>query len=173
MNENKKKFMGTADFDRITPKVTYVLELEHDKFYVGSTYDFNRRLGEHIMGIYGSKFCRLYKPVRIVGVYKGDCEKEKTLQFMHIKGYQNVRGSDWWKPLNIEIPAELEEYKASILFKETQRYSNQKRKNMVKKPSDGVLLQKKTSPSYRNNTATLQSLRDSHNKRLKLSASSS
>lgn len=120
--------MGISDFDRITPIVTYVLELEKNKFYVGSTYDFNRRLGEHLMGIYGSKFTRLYKPIRIVGVYKGNCERDKTLQFMHQKGYQNVRGAKWCNPLQIEMPPELEDYKASIRFKETLRYQKQKKK---------------------------------------------
>ena len=104
--------------DRILPCVTYILELQDTpkkplKYYVGRTWDFNRRLGEHMMGIDGSKWTRLYKPKRIVGVFKGDCEREKTLDMMLKKGFQHVRGS-YWSNIELKVPpACLYEYEAT------------------------------------------------------------
>lgn len=104
--------------DRIIPCVTYVLELDDGpknppKYYVGKTWDFNRRLGEHMMGICGSKWTRLYKPKRIVSVHKGDIERVKTFEMMLQKGYQHVRGSDWCKIELKTPPTALYEYESA------------------------------------------------------------
>lgn len=77
----------------VTP-LTYALELEEGKFYVGITYNLNLRVAQHFCGA-GSKWTRIYKPKRIMTVTIGNHERETTLQLMKEKGWQNVRGSAW------------------------------------------------------------------------------
>lgn len=81
----------------------YVLELEDNKFYVGKSRNFNRRLNQHTFGK-GSAWTSQHK---IVNVYKTfqfyvksefeEIEKENliTIKFMEEKGWKNVRGG-WW-----------------------------------------------------------------------------
>ena len=76
--------------------LTYVLELENGKWYVGISMCTNVRLSNHFDGK-GSKWTVTHKPVRIEKVVLGDREKELTLQYMILKGWQNVRGSHWCK----------------------------------------------------------------------------
>ena len=74
--------------------LTYVLELQDGKYYVGITSSLNTRLGAHWSG-QGSKWTRLHKPVKIMNVILGDKERETTLLMMKGYGWQNVRGSSW------------------------------------------------------------------------------
>ena len=79
----------------MVPRMTYVLELVHGKFYVGITYNVNQRVAEHMQG-QGARWTRLHKPTgKIISVTVGDKEKELTLKMMREKGWQNVRGAGW------------------------------------------------------------------------------
>ena len=81
----------------LVPRLTYVLELTHSKWYVGITYNVNQRVAEHMQG-HGARWTRLHKPTgKIISVAIGDHEKSTTLRMMREKGWQNVRGSSWTK----------------------------------------------------------------------------
>jgi hypothetical protein len=78
----------------------YVLELEEGKYYVGVTYEFGRRLNQHMAGD-GALWTARYKVRRVERVEliidqdPHEVEKDVTLQLMRIHGYQNVRGGPW------------------------------------------------------------------------------
>ena len=84
----------------------YVLELNlllkegTGKWYVGITYEFGRRLNQHMSGD-GAVWTMRYPVERVSRVElikSGDphqVEREVTLQLMQIYGYQNVRGGPW------------------------------------------------------------------------------
>lgn len=77
--------------------MTYAIELAHNKFYVGITYNVNQRIAEHMQG-HGARWTRLHKPTgNILSVQIGDEERNTTLKLMREKGWQNVRGSVWTK----------------------------------------------------------------------------
>ena len=79
---------------QFVPMVTYVLELENGKWYVGKSMNLNNRMGNHL-GSEGSKWTKTHRIKRIERVVLGDREKELTLQYMVFKGWQNVRGYSW------------------------------------------------------------------------------
>ena len=87
--------------------LTYVLELENGNYYVGRTMSLNVRLAYHWMGE-GARWTKLYKPVRLLHVFVGDKEREKTLMMMRIHGWQNVRGSSWCRVDMKKAPACLQ-----------------------------------------------------------------
>lgn len=74
----------------------YVLELESDKYYVGTSASLSNRLHQHFVGE-GAIWTRKYRPIKIVQIQLGGKEVEKavTLAFMKDKSYENVRGSHW------------------------------------------------------------------------------
>ena len=74
--------------------LTYVLELENNKWYVGISMCMNVRMSDHFAGN-GSRWTKKHKPVRIERVVLGDRERELTLQYMLLKGWKNVRGGSW------------------------------------------------------------------------------
>jgi predicted GIY-YIG superfamily endonuclease len=82
----------------VSPMV-YVLELENDCFYIGTSYNINFRLAQHFSGD-GSQWTKLHKPVKVVEVFYGDfCARQKedevTKQYMDIYGAECVRGGSW------------------------------------------------------------------------------
>ena len=79
---------------RMTPLLTYVLQLENNKYYVGISWNLNLRIAEHLQGL-GSKWTRMHKPKRIINVIIGNRERDTTLHMMMEKGWQNVRGASW------------------------------------------------------------------------------
>ena len=74
--------------------LTYILELENNKYYVGVSSNLNIRFGSHWTG-QGAKWTRKHKPLRIFKVALGNREKEFTLKMMKDHGWQNVRGYSW------------------------------------------------------------------------------
>ena len=87
--------------------ITYVLELENNKWYVGASLSLNVRLAHHFNGS-GAKWTQLHKPIRVNRVEYRMCEKELTLLYMHLKGWENVRGSYWCKVELKKPPALLQ-----------------------------------------------------------------
>jgi hypothetical protein len=78
----------------------YVLLLQDSKFYVGSTDNIYQRLLEHtVMSPSSSIWVREHGPVqRIVEVCRScgpQDETHKTLEYMVLFGWENVRGSHW------------------------------------------------------------------------------
>jgi hypothetical protein len=81
---------------------TYVLLLQNNNIYVGSTNHLYIRLMEHMhCGERSSQWVRLHGPViRVLEVCrnsKADDETYKTLEYMSLFGWQSVRGASWCK----------------------------------------------------------------------------
>ena len=79
----------------------YVLKLENNKYYVGSSTDIDRRFGQHKAGKLSSKWTRKHKPLEIIETkYIGRMdtkacniyESALTLDCMRLYGKENVRG---------------------------------------------------------------------------------
>jgi hypothetical protein len=91
---------------------TYVLMLRDSKFYVGNSDSIYTRLLDHATMSPGSAvWVREHGPVqRVVEVCRGcasDDERYKTLEYMDMFGWQNVRGASWCRPAMRAAPAAL------------------------------------------------------------------
>lgn len=78
----------------------YVLECEHEKYYVGYTRNLRRRMRQHLSTRGGSKWTRIYKPVGMVTEYRRvpadyylGKEAQVTAELMLKHGVNNVRGA--------------------------------------------------------------------------------
>jgi hypothetical protein len=71
----------------------YILELEQNKYYIGKSNNVNERFLDHCNG-YGSKWTKLYKPIRIINIinYTKFEEDRQVLIYMEMYGIGNVRG---------------------------------------------------------------------------------
>jgi len=72
----------------------YVLELENDKYYIGKTNYPKIRIDKHFNNN-GSQWTCKYKPIKIIEILSDldDFDEDKiTLQYMKLKGIDNVRG---------------------------------------------------------------------------------
>ena len=85
--------------------LTYTLQLENLKYYIGKTWNLNLRFAQHQQGE-GARWTRLHKPICIMEVWEGDVERELTLKYMREFGWQNVRGGPWCK-INLNKPSVL------------------------------------------------------------------
>jgi len=88
----------------------YVLELENDKYYVGSTVNRRRRMKEHMSSRGGSKWTRIHKPLRLAKEYRRvpadyylGKEAQVTAELMLEHGINNVRGAMFAKPRNYTV----------------------------------------------------------------------
>ena len=91
---------------------TYVILLQNGKIYVGSSDNIYQRLYEHEMQTPQSAgFVREHGPViRVLEISRNcraDDETYKTLEYMSLFGYENVRGSAWCRGEMRSPPAEL------------------------------------------------------------------
>jgi len=59
-------------------EVTYVLLCENDIYYVGKTKQLHNRLTNHFSGN-GTVVTRTHPPIKVVGIYAGDVEKNRVL----------------------------------------------------------------------------------------------
>ena len=86
--------------------LVYVLALENDKIYVGSTYNFNIRIAQHIAGT-GAKWTKLHKPVKVIEIIhtgiSSKTENETTLRYKTLYGDDNVRGGSYCKIKNSDL----------------------------------------------------------------------
>lgn len=74
--------------------VVYILRLESQKYYVGTSSNLPRRLKDHFSGR-GSVWTKKYKPLEVVGIIENrdiftEDNTTKTLMFEH--GIEEVRG---------------------------------------------------------------------------------
>ncbi len=86
-------------------QITYALKCKNGKYYIGRTWNLNQRYAQHLDGS-GAFWTQIHKPISIQEVWLGDCEKEKTLNYMRKYGHENVRGAGWCK-MYINKPKEL------------------------------------------------------------------
>lgn len=93
-------------------KNVYVLYLETDKYYIGSSINPKTRIEQHFKND-GTKWTKLYKPLEIIKIVEGDelVEETTTLEYMYKYGIDNVRGGSF-TTLNI---SDLEK---SYIFKQ-------------------------------------------------------
>lgn len=86
-------------------KIIYVLLLQSNKYYVGSTDDLDRRFAEHLSDK-GSEWTRLHKPVKIEEFHPETSifDEDLTTKLLMIKhGIKNVRGGSH---SSLEFPEE-------------------------------------------------------------------
>ena len=96
----------------------YILELEGNKVYVGTSKDVANRFRQHSAGT-GSAFTRAFKPTGTqlprLGNVSGDgdaAERDETLRYMMLKGIPAVRG---WRYSRVEMPqTEFDDAEANI-----------------------------------------------------------
>lgn len=86
----------------------YVWELEEGKFYVGWSENLSNRLDSHMLNA-GAVWTKKYHPISIIEICRGDksVEKQKTLEYMKLKGWENVRGGPWCSTDYKNIPPEV------------------------------------------------------------------
>lgn len=86
----------------------YFWELEEGKFYVGWSENLSRRIDEHLSDE-GSIWTKKYHPISIIEICRGDksVEKQKTLEYMKLKGWENVRGGPWCSTDYKNTPSEV------------------------------------------------------------------
>ena len=79
--------------------VVYILRLENDKYYVGKSFDPDKRINQHFNG-FGSEWTRKHKPIEVVELIT-DCdqfdEDKYTRKYMSLYGIDNVRGGAFVK----------------------------------------------------------------------------
>ncbi len=97
---------------------TYVLQLQDNKFYVGNSDSIYTRLLDHcMMSASSSLWVRQHGPVQRVVEISRDCSREdelyKTLEYMTLFGWQNVRGASYCRPAMRAAPAVLAEFRRS------------------------------------------------------------
>lgn len=95
---------------------TYVLLLQNNKLYVGNTDNIYNRLLDHcLMSASSSVWVRQHGPVQRVVEISRDCCREdelyKTLEYMSLFGWQNVRGASYCRPTMRAAPAALGEFR--------------------------------------------------------------
>lgn len=74
----------------------YVLQLEHEKYYVGKSKNPKFRFRQHVEGK-GTKWTKIHPPISLLGCTPGDGfdEISCTLRLMKKHGIENVRGASW------------------------------------------------------------------------------
>lgn len=82
--------------DITVSRLLYVLKLENEKYYIGSTYNLNFRYAQHCQGR-GARWTKLHKPVGIVEVVVDIQMTENQLTDKYIEKYGkwNVRGGSF------------------------------------------------------------------------------
>ena len=115
--------------------MAYVLKLEENKYYVGTTKDLEFRMYQHAKGVEmgGAKWTEKYKPIQIgevpVPIYTEVAdlytETNLTIKYMNMHGVDNVRGGPWYQ---VYLPEDkikfLEQMLDGINFKKNSRCEN-------------------------------------------------
>lgn len=94
---------------------TYVLQLQEGRFYVGTTDNiFTRLLDHHLMSTSSALWVKHHGPIeRVVEVCrnsKREDELYKTLQYMTMFGFENVRGSSYCRIQMFNPPEALKAF---------------------------------------------------------------
>lgn len=78
--------------------IIYILKLENNKYYVGRTHNYERRINDHFTGK-GSYWTRIHKPVKVIRQFyniHSNFEEDKVLKETMMKyGIENVRGGSY------------------------------------------------------------------------------
>ena len=93
----------------ILKSCVYVLQLENDKWYIGQTHNMNLRFSQHISN-QGARWTKLHKPIDCIRTSFLITEREMTLEYMRLYGWENVRGAGWCSIDMDKPPAELKNH---------------------------------------------------------------
>ena len=97
-------------------KEVYVLQLEHNKYYVGESFMKNKRIRDHKNHM-GSAWTKKHKVIQemkpLTKPQETFWELYETLEMIHIYGIENVRGSLFTTPYNLK---ESEKIMAAQLY---------------------------------------------------------
>ena len=78
--------------------IIYILKLENNKYYVGRTYNYDRRISDHFSGK-GSYWTKINKPIEVIkriDNVNSNFEEDKILKETMMKyGIENVRGGSY------------------------------------------------------------------------------
>ena len=115
----RKFFQTTTLCSNMFPfgtQYVYVWELEESKYYIGWSENLANRLISHISNE-GAMWTKKYKPISIIEILRGDksVEKQKTLEYMKLKGWENVRGGPWCSTEYKTIPPEVNKFCGSLI----------------------------------------------------------
>jgi len=110
-----KREYGRLKKDPAAKYFTYVLQLQHGKFYVGNTDNIYTRMLDHkLMTPASSMWVKEYGPVeRVVEISKNCCKEDehyKTLQYMSMFSWENVRGSSYCRLHMFSAPEALKNF---------------------------------------------------------------
>ena len=105
--DENSKLMGIEKYNKEyltewkeTEKVIlYVLKCTNNKYYIGKSRDFCKRLIQHSNGK-GAEWTKRYKPIQVEEIYisnDGYDEDDLTLKIMKKQGIKNVRGGSFVK----------------------------------------------------------------------------
>jgi predicted GIY-YIG superfamily endonuclease len=136
-----RKFYDTtssaASFFPFGTEYIYVWELEEGKYYIGYSENLSGRLEQHTSGS-GALWTKKYKPVSIIEIVRGgkDIEKSKTLEYMKLKGFDNVRGAAWCKIDYTSIPPMIQEYLSSQSSEKKNELYGTLLANILDQPKD-------------------------------------
>jgi len=75
----------------------YILKLEHNCYYIGSSFNPEDRILRHVRGV-GTEWTKIHKPVEIISIERrtqDDLENIRTLEYATKFGIVNVRGGDF------------------------------------------------------------------------------
>lgn len=95
---------------------TYVLLLQNSKVYVGSTDNVYCRLLDHKMmspssAVWVKKHGPVQRVIEIIRNCSKECELYKTLEYMTMFGWENVRGASYCKVDIMSSPMALQTFK--------------------------------------------------------------
>lgn len=78
--------------------IIYILKLENNKYYVGRTYNYDRRINDHF-SCKGSYWTKINKPIEVIkriDNVNSNFEEDKILKETMMKyGIENVRGGSY------------------------------------------------------------------------------
>ncbi|MBN1215457.1 MAG: hypothetical protein JXA99_08425 [Candidatus Lokiarchaeota archaeon] len=100
LEEFKEQFEGFEEYQKENP-IIYILKLEHDKWFVGKTYNLKRSIDFHNKG--SPPWVDIHKPIEIYKTFDDGNIRDITLDLMKEYGWENVRGSGW-KKWNLKNP---------------------------------------------------------------------
>jgi predicted GIY-YIG superfamily endonuclease len=100
LNDIERAMVTTTDLSHayFPPALSYVyvLRLQDECYYVGTSETLGKRLHDHFCG-QGSAWTQLHRPACVVEITEGGKaeEKVKTLEYMQKQGWEKVRGYAW------------------------------------------------------------------------------
>lgn len=116
INVQIKRYFTKVKRDPKIRYYTYVLLLQDNKLYVGNTNNIYNRLLDHcLMSDSSAVWVRRHGPVRRVVEIMRNCDKEdehyKTMEYMELFGWQNVRGASYCRSSMRQPPAPLKDFR--------------------------------------------------------------